>query len=30
MINTRINKDLNVERLNHIFKENKSLENLLK
>ena len=29
MINTRINKDLNVERLNHMIKENKSLEELI-
>ena len=29
MINTRINKDLNVERLNHMIKENKTLEELI-
>ena len=29
-INIRINKALNVERLNHMLKENKSLEDLLK
>ena len=29
MINTRINKNFNVERLNHMIKENKSLEELI-
>ena len=29
MINTRIKKDLNIERLNHMIKENKSLEGLM-
>ena len=29
MINNRNNKDLNVERLNHMIKENKSLEELI-
>ena len=29
MINTRINKDLNVERLNHMIKENETLEELI-
>ena len=29
MINTGINKDLNVERLNHMIKKNKSLEELI-
>ena len=29
MINARINKDLNVERLNHMIKENKCLEELI-
>ena len=28
MINSRINKDLNVDRLNHMIKENKTLEEL--